>query len=167
MKAIFLDIDGVIATPTSVRLNYLLGRGPELQYYDTVSMTYLGRLVARSDAIVVLSSNWRLSSTSNDPFTSAVMDNLYCQLAAVGAPVSDVTPSLTNGDRSCEISQWLNDHHCDTWVIIDDLAQFDDRPEVAEGHLVIIDDSGGIRWQHFYQALTILQGAHTHKALTT
>ena len=51
MKAIFLDIDGVIATPTSVRLNYLLGRGPDRQRFDTVSLAYLQRLVTETGAV--------------------------------------------------------------------------------------------------------------------
>jgi hypothetical protein len=47
-------------------------------------------------------------------------------------------------------------HPCEAYVIIDDLARFDDHPEVADGHLVRIEESDGMRYQHFYQAREIL-----------
>ena len=92
MKAIFLDIDGVIATPTSVRLNYLLGRGPERQFYDRVALDYLGRLAHESEAVVVLTSNWRSDLTSDDPYLQEIARNLSEQLEDAGAPVYDRTP---------------------------------------------------------------------------
>ena len=51
---------------------------------------------------------------------------------------------------------WLDEHPCEAWVILDDLARFDTRPEVAEGHLVRIADSEGIRRAHYAQARAIL-----------
>lgn len=156
MKAIFLDIDGIIATPTSVRLNYLLGRNPTNQFYDAVSLTYLGKLVAQSGARVVLSSNWRDGARIDDPFTQAIMQNLYEQLAQAGAPVFDMTPRLDSYDRSEEIGAWLDAHPCEAWVILDDLAPFELRPEVSEGHLVLVEDSEGLRWRHYQQARVIL-----------
>ncbi|MBQ6523527.1 MAG: hypothetical protein IJI12_02565 [Atopobiaceae bacterium] len=157
MKAIFLDIDGVIATPTSVRLNYLLGRGPDRQRFDTVSLTYLRRLVAATGAIVVLTSTWREDMQTGDPYVNAIMDNLFAQLEDAGAPVSSLTPIIQTADRSAEIGAWLDEHPCEAYVIFDDLARFADRPEVVEGHLVLIADSEGIRHHHFQQALQILE----------
>lgn len=156
MKAIFLDIDGVIATPTSVRLNYLLGRGPEKQWYDLVALTYVGRLVRETGAKVVLSSNWRQDLNRGNELVEAIMANLYRQLEEVGAPVYDTTPIDYDTDRSGEIGAWLAAHPCEAYVIIDDLARFDDHPEVADGHLVRIEESDGMRYQHFYQAREIL-----------
>ena len=156
MKAIFLDIDGVIATPTSVRLNYLLGRGPDRQRFDTVSLAYLQRLVTETGAIIVLTSTWREDMCTNDPFINAIMDNLFQQLEEVGAPVASMTPVLQTADRSAEIAAWLDENPCDTYVIFDDLARFEDRPEVTDGHLVLIDDSEGIRHHHYQRAREIL-----------
>ena len=157
MRAIFLDIDGVIATPTSVRISYLLGRAPERQFYDGLALAYLGRLVAETGAVVVLSSNWR-SGTEGSAWERAVMDNLFAQLAAAGAPVHDSTPRLDSCDRSEEVGAWLDAHPCEGWAIFDDLAPFDARPDVARGHLVRIEDSEGLRLPHYLQALAILQG---------
>ncbi len=158
MKAIFLDIDGVIATPTSVRLNYLLGRGPANQWYDGVALAYLGRLVGQTGATVVLTSTWREDLAHENPLTKAIMDNLFAQLETAGAPVSDLTPVLREADRSAEIGAWIDAHPCERYVIFDDLARFEDRPEVVEGHLVLIEQSDGIRYQHARQALAMLQG---------
>ena len=158
MKVIFLDIDGVIATPTSVRLNYLLGRGPDTQWYDGVALGYVGRLVRETGARVVLSSNWRQDLGSPDPFMQQIMDNLYAQLAAVGAPVADTTPVRLGHDRSVEVGAWLDAHPAEAYVIFDDLAAFEERPGVAAGHLVLIAESDGIRWQHYRAAREILGG---------
>lgn len=156
MKAIFLDIDGVIATPTSVRLNWLLGRGPATQWYDGVSLSYLGRLVEESGATVVLTSTWRQDLEHPNPLTTAIMDNLFAQLEAAGAPVADMTPHLPGADRSAEIGAWLDAHPCEAYVIFDDLARFEERPEVCTGHLILIEQSDGIRWQHYRRALELL-----------
>ena len=158
MKAIFLDVDGVVATPTSVRLNYLLGRGPERQLYDGVALGYLGRLVAETGALVVLSSNWRADLGSPDPFMESIMANLLDQLAAAGAPVAGVTPVCYGHDRSVEVGAWLDEHPCEAYVILDDLACFEERPEVAEGHLVLVEESDGLRWQHYLRARALLCG---------
>lgn len=156
MKAIFLDIDGVIATPTSVRLNYLLGRGPETQWYDLVALTYVGRLVRETGAKVVLSSNWRQDLNRGNELVEAIMANLFAQLEEAGAPVHDSTPVMAQGDRSSEIGAWLDAHPCEAYVIFDDLARFEARPEVCAGHLVLIEDSEGIRYPHYLQALATL-----------
>lgn len=159
MKAIFLDIDGVIATPVSVRLSYLLGLTPEKQRYDPVSLNYLGRLVSETGAVVVLASNWRSGIHGEHPFEQEVMRNLLAQLEEAGAPVADLTPHMVDGDRSTEVGAWLDEHPCTAWVILDDLARFESRPEVAEGHLVRIEESDGIGPMDYRRALAILQGS--------
>ena len=156
MKAVFLDIDGVIATSTSVRLNYLLGRTVFNQWYDAVALSYLGRLVKVTGAQVVLTSTWREDLNRNNPQIDAIMANLFSQLEDAGAPVSDTTPVLPDADRSAEIGTWLGEHPCDAYVIFDDLAHFEDRPEVAAGHLVLVEDSEGIRYPHYRRALDLL-----------
>lgn len=156
MKAIFLDIDGIVATPLTVRLNYLLHREPDNQWYDTVSLDYLGRLVRKTGAVVVLSSNWRIGMDEGNSYQQAIMRNLFSQLEAAGAPVADCTPHLDEGDRSAEVGAWLDEHPCASWVIFDDLAHFESRPDVAEGHLVLVEESDGIRYQHYRAAREIL-----------
>lgn len=157
MKALFLDIDGVIATPASMQKSYMLGREPENMLYDSIALMYVGRLVELTGAKVILSSTWREDLDTKDPTLRAIVDNLCCQLEAIGAPLYDVTPKVLGGDRSSEIGAWLDENPCEGWAIIDDRACFEKRPDVCEGHLVIIEDSGGIRHQHYLQALTALR----------
>ena len=156
MKAIFLDIDGVIVTPTSLQSNAALGREPEEFRCDRVSLAYLGQLVARTGAKVVLSSSWRGDLDTRDPLLGAIVGNLLHQLESVGAPLFDVTPSLPGADRSAEIGAWLDEHPCKAYVILDDRARFEERPDVAKGHLVLIENSDGIRQEHFRRALDVL-----------
>ena len=156
MKALFLDIDGVIATPASMQKSYLLGREPQNMLFDSVALMYVGRLVELTDVKVVLSSTWREDLDTKDPLLRAIMDNLRRQLEAAGAPLFDATPKVLGGDRSAEIAAWLHEHPCEKWAILDDLARFDQRPDVCEGHLVLIENSGGIRHQHYLQALAAL-----------
>ena len=156
MKALFLDIDGVIATPASMRKSYALGREPEDMLFDTMALMYVGRLVERTGAKVVLSSSWREDLDSNDPLLRAIVDNLCRQLETVGAPLFDVTPKVLGGDRSTEIGAWLDAHPCEAWAILDDRATFEQRPDVCEGHLVLVEDSNGVRHPHYLKALAAL-----------
>lgn len=157
MKAIFLDIDGVIATRDSMTASFERDLEPHEIEYDHRSLTYLGFIVAQTGAIVVLSSSWRADLNSGSAFIEAIVNNLLDQLAAAGAPISDATPMIGGTDRSYEIGAWLDEHPCEAYVIIDDRARFELRPEVADGHLVIIEDSNGIRASHVAQALRILR----------
>ncbi len=157
MKAIFLDIDGVIVTPTSVRLNYRLRREPTNQFFDFLALYYLSRLVRRTGAVVVLTSTWRRSIGREEPYYVGVMNNLFTWLKRAGAPYYDATPVLSrDSDRSDEVAAWLDDHPCEAYAILDDLAFFDHRPDVVDGHLVRIEDSEGIRREHYQQALGML-----------
>ena len=157
MKALFLDIDGVIATPASMQKSYMLGREPENMLYDAMALMYVGRLVKLTGAKVVLSSTWREDLDTRDPLLRAIMDNLCRQLEAIGAPLYDVTPKVLGGDRSTEIGAWLDEHPCESWAILDDRARFEQRPDVCGEHLVIIEDSAGIRHQHYLRALAALR----------
>ncbi|MDO4538632.1 MAG: HAD domain-containing protein [Coriobacteriales bacterium] len=157
MKAIFLDIDGVIATPDTMIANFEQNREPHEMQYDQLAMNNLGAIVAVTGAIVVLSSSWRADLNSGSEYVDAIVNNLLDQLSAAGAPISDATPMIGGADRSTEIGAWLDEHPCEAYAIIDDLARFEQRPEIAEGHLVLVEDSNGIRASHVAQALRILR----------
>lgn len=68
MTVIFLDIDGVLCTPLSVRLNWLFRRPMERPFFDPIALGLLRRLVRRTGARVVLSSSWRYSFEDDEPF---------------------------------------------------------------------------------------------------
>lgn len=144
MKAIFLDIDGVLCTPLSFRINRLLRLPMERQRFDPLSLFWLDWLVRRTTAVLILSSSWRDGLMADDPFSRAIMSNLFTRLEQNGTPLSDVTPMVPGGDKGMEIATWLDCHPCEQYVIFDDNDCFSSCPEVRK-HWVHIPDSGGLR----------------------
>ncbi len=95
MKVIFLDVDGVLCTPLSFRLNRLRRLPAERQRFDPVSLFWLRWLARRSGAEVVLSSSWRDAFLMmDDPFCRAYLQNLFTRLRQNGTPLADVTPMV-------------------------------------------------------------------------
>lgn len=108
MKALFLDIDGVLNSQTWTEANY--ARGGNLLDLDPEAVRRVLNVLAATDAKLVLSSTWRLSRT------------LVKQLLDVGLPIFDSTPRADAFDcRSDEITAWLKSHpDVTTFAIVDD-----------------------------------------------
>lgn len=155
MKAIFLDIDGVLCTPLSFQVNRLLRLPMERQRFDPLALFWLGWLLRRTGAELVLSSSWRDGLMADDPFSRAIMSNLFTRLEQNGTPLSDVTPLVPGGDKSMEIAAWLGCHPCERYVILDDNDCFSLCPAVRE-HWVHIPNSGGLRHGETYAAWRVL-----------
>ena len=124
MKAIFLDIDGVLNNSKHLtELMNLLGRK---QYFSIInqihetpfdyrSCTLLQELIKETGAEIILSSTWRLNNNSIE---------IIEQYA--GIPIRDTTPVLDT-IRGEEIKQYLDNHSEITqYVILDD--EFVDDP---------------------------------------
>lgn len=103
MKAIFLDIDGVLncdATPNPRSLPYIV---------DKKLLTRFRKLVADSKAKVVLTSSWRI-----DPV------GLYAA-RYWRVPFHAKCPDLPDAPRRDEILSWLRTHtRVDRFVVLDD-----------------------------------------------
>jgi len=103
MKAIFLDIDGVLnsrRTPNPRKLPYVVQ--PDL-------LARLKRVLEQTGAEVVLSSTWRY-----DPA------GLF-SAKRWGIPFVDVIPDLPDQPRRDEILAWLDAHtEVDRFAVIDD-----------------------------------------------
>lgn len=63
MKAIFLDIDGVLNSANFVKAEYEVGRGGGLIGIDPKAIKLLEELIELSDARIVISSSWRIGRT--------------------------------------------------------------------------------------------------------
>jgi hypothetical protein len=112
MKAIFLDIDGVLncdRTPNPRNFPYIV---------DNKLLARFRKLVDVTGAHVVLTSSWRV-----DPI------GLYAA-RFYKIPFHDVCPDMPTVPRRMEILHWLEDHpSCSRYVIIDDEDdQLDDFP---------------------------------------
>ena len=113
MSIIFLDVDGVLNNAADVR------RGIEL---ESEKLQLFSDLIRATGSKVVLSSSWRLNTTSFDEVESTLLD--------YGVTVADCTPpsvaigpygkTSTRGD---EIEMWLfmNMSFGDHYAILDDV----------------------------------------------
>jgi HAD domain in Swiss Army Knife RNA repair proteins len=103
MKAIFLDIDGVLncdATPNPRRLPYIVDGRLLARFRDLVDAT---------QATVVLSSTWRV-----DP-VGLLAAKFY------EVPFSDVCPDMPDAPRCEELLHWLRAHpEVTRYVVLDD-----------------------------------------------
>jgi Swiss Army Knife RNA repair-like protein len=103
MKVIFLDIDGVLnckTTPNPRSFPFIV---------DPVLLNRLKRLLQRTEAVVVLSSNWRY-----DP--AGLFSARY-----YGVPFIDTTPDLPHEPRCNAILDWLGRHRdVERFIVIDD-----------------------------------------------
>ena len=154
---LFLDVDGVLCTPLSVRLDWLLRRPMDRQCFDPIALFWLGRLVRRTGAQVVLSSSWRYSLEDGDPLTGRILHNLYACLAAHGAPVAGIAPIL-GVSKGEEIAAWLEQHPGAGFVILDDRPDEFTGTPALKARLVEVDSMRGLRRRDFRQALDLLAG---------
>ena len=111
MKVIFLDVDGVLNTDSTV---YRFGS----DFIDPVLVKLVAKIVWKTGAIIVLSSSWRLDSKD----TQLVRD----ALAAEGLSIQGCTPFHAAPSkwipRNEEIMEWIHTrgHNVTEFAIIDD-----------------------------------------------
>ncbi|MFW0796479.1 HAD domain-containing protein [Gordonia sp. CPCC 205515] len=108
MKALFLDIDGVVnSRRSSVRHGHLVGIDPTLA-------GRVRRVIAETGCAVVLSSTWRLWEENVAEVRAGVTSELY-----------GMTPSIPGSRRGTEVASWLADHpEVTRYAIVDDNADF-------------------------------------------
>ena len=162
---LFLDVDGVLCTPLSVRLDWLLRRPMDRQCFDPIALFWLERLVRRTGAQVVLSSSWRYSLEDGDPLTGRILHNLYACLAAHGAPVAGIAPIL-GVSKGEEIAAWLAGHPGRSCAILDDRADEFAAAPALRPRLVLVDGRRGLRRRDYRQALALLTDQTKRKRCT-
>lgn len=107
MKVIFLDVDGV--------LNFL---GSEEQILAE-KVTLLKKIVDKTQAQIVLSSDWRIWWDKKD----GDFLELESKLKESGLTLLDKTPDSRHGYRGAEIYQWIQEwtgENIESFVILDD-----------------------------------------------
>lgn len=123
MKVIFLDIDGVLNTSHGSDDDVFT----ELGVLNKTLVARLNKLIADTNAKVVISSSWRILSTQEE-ITNA--------LESVGfeGEIISMTPNSSHRFRGLEILEWKRG-----------------RTDV-ENYIILDDDSDMLLWQtnHFY-----------------
>ena len=124
---IFLDIDGVLCTIRQYSLthnskSWLKDYG--CYPFDQKCVKVLNEILDRSDAQIVLSSDWRIEYSLEE------LDNIFKINGVKKSPI-DITPDFfTNAmflgdDRATEIMTYVAEHEIENWIAIDDLNMFD------------------------------------------
>lgn len=109
MKVLFLDVDGVLNTPRTIRK---FG----FNFIDDILVALVARIVKETEAKIVLSSTWRLEDKDKRLVIKA--------LANHGLYIYDYTPHIkkegTWTERRVEIQTWLDQNNVTKFAIIDD-----------------------------------------------
>ena len=151
MKAIFLDIDGVLNNEKHILLLYdLLGKNQYFKLRQACGNTPLNyeacrlvdELATETDAKIIISSTWRVSSEDIEFAQEQFINKFYAK-----------TPIL-HTIRGEEIELFLKNHkEIDNYVIIDDDS---DMLEKQLDHFVVIDRYNGFTLDDYKKCKEIL-----------
>jgi len=112
MKALFLDVDGVLNTSNLLSSLFISDKRSDPVCLDRLAM--VKRIVDSTGCVVVLSSSWRLTDTLRNRITT--------EAANAGVKIYDITPDLPTEDRDIEILTWCELNSVKTYAILDDLS---------------------------------------------
>ena len=140
MKALFLDIDGVLNG-----IDYQMTTAKEPPLIDPSRLLLVKEIVDKSSAIIVLSSSWKKAWEPNCEF-DRVFQN-------AGITISDTTPVL--GRKKDEILAWLTVHpEVKSFAILDDA---DEGWDELKSFVVVTDPihARGLEKEHISQVLDL------------
>lgn len=145
-KVIFLDIDGVLNSDTTIRRtadNYV--------FVGSRQLKNLKNIINVTGAKVVLSSDWRYDR-DNPEYNSDYLE-LKNELMRYGIRFYGFTPELSSAHRGAEIDQWLKEHaEVSNFVILDDRTDM----EPNKDHWVQTTMAHGLGKEEMEAAINIL-----------
>lgn len=152
-KAIFLDVDGVLNCNTSKsRCGYYFG-------IDKDKVKRLATIIQTTNALVVLSSDWRHGwdhyNENCEPHGKYLNNHLWKK---GGVRIDDRTPDINWNRRGLEIVTWLDKHpEIKQWVVLDDtcFSDFYSYPQIKD-HWIWTDDDKGLTDTDVQEAIRIL-----------
>ena len=145
MKYIFLDIDGVLNNDRTVT------RSPDGYIGISDSLTKrLRKIIEATNASVVLTSTWKHSSLQDLAY-------MRKKLKRHNALPIGQTKEPQKIMRGFGINEYLKEHPCDEFVILDDFS-FDYARENLKEHVVLTDESKGLTDDDVERAIKILNG---------
>ena len=130
MKAIFLDVDGVLNTPKTIRK---FG----FDFIDDILVALVARIIRETNAVVVLSSTWRIQEKDRNVVIQALDQH--------NLKIHDCTPVIERPfeqgwvRRHEEIQAWIDQNPVTKFAIIDD---FEDAE--IQGSFFKTDENFGI-----------------------
>lgn len=143
---IFLDMDGVVSTPRAYIVQ--ADKPGRDRWLDPISMRYLDMLCGYSNALVVISSTWRLMYDGRQAFTDLLARN------GCAAELHEDwrTAQFNTGPRGAEVQDWLDRHPEFTrYLILDDEADFLPGQPLVQTHMI-----DGFMQSHLQAAFAVL-----------
>lgn len=139
MKVIFLDVDGV------------LNHGRQIEKIEDDKIQLLKQIIDKTNARIVLSSDWRLWLGKGDEDVALLQENLK----SIGAEIMSKTPYLKCDYRGAEIYQWINEWQGE---VIDKFVILDDRDDMKPymNKLVQTSFNLGLQEKHVKKAIQLL-----------
>lgn len=146
IRVIFLDVDGVLNSYSTTRRT-----SGGYRFVGSRKLKNLKRIVTKTGARVVLSSDWRYDR--DDPGVNKDYLELRRELFRYGIEFYGFTPELPGAHRGAEIEQWLSEHpEVSNFVILDDRTDI----EPNKDHWVQTTMSRGLGAEETAMAIDIL-----------
>lgn len=151
MNIVFLDIDGVLNCQS-----YFKQRECKGEDIDDKTLPILQKIAKDNNAIIVLTSTWRVLDKESESY-----QYLVNKLAKYDLSIYDHTPIMKH-NRPLEIKTWLSEHEdIENWVSLDD--DFDESEYInydIGGHLIHTsfwseNDTDGLREWHIEEVSKI------------
>lgn len=173
MNVVFLDIDGVLNSSSSVMASIgpdethpavqtlmsvvgdlPYGVGVALRHVDPVAVGLLNRLLAETNAGLVLISTHRahfmkLSSYESDHHLMCL--RVYMTALGIKVPEMFSVTKRMSTTRGAEVEEWLENHPTDKYAILDDSRDFH-----SYQHLVKVNGKYGFVFDDYTNALKYL-----------
>ena len=156
MNIIFLDIDGVLATPDSCVAFNKVG-----WVIDPTKAMMIARLCKETNSMIVITSTWKKGHTwhtFHDLMTAYNLDQYLFYVRDTNIDLWEA-PTIT-GIRGKEVDEWLllaseyEEIEIEKWIIIDDDNDFTD--DQKEKYVVTTDYKTGFDSDDFYKAREML-----------
>ncbi len=153
MKALFLDIDGIMNSEDYAVYRIKSKKLDSDQFIDERAVVFLNYIIEETGAEVVLSSSWRGNANETQK---------RLEECGFKYKITSVTPYCASRIRGEEIKAWIDDYEKDhepleSYAILDD-----DRDMLEEQirHFVYCDNRHGLTTRECYKAIDILNTVH-------
>jgi hypothetical protein len=109
---VFLDIDGVLTTISSLKKEMEIGYDSCICLFDERCVNHLNAFLKTTDSEIVLTSTWRLVYNKEE------LNNIFQSNGVLKIPI-DQTKEL--GDRNLEIETYIAENEITEFIIFDDM----------------------------------------------
>ena len=117
-----------------------------------VLLKRLSKIAEAAHAKIILTTTWKQSYTEDYDYLARKLRQYRLDLAGKTHDPNDNVSLRGQG-----IKAFLNEHHCESYVILDDEV-FDYKEEALLDHAVITDSAEGLTNQDVEKAIGILNG---------